>query len=494
MRQRVREPLGQPFIDAVLRPRLLADVEASLPAMLAVNKAHLVMLSERGLVPAESAARLARALTDIERTGLPAGTLDPALEDLYANLEHALARAIGDDHAGRLHVGRSRNDLGATIARMNARACVLRTSAALLELRSALLELTAQHLDGVVPGYTHLQPAQPITLGFYFMGIEHAVARDWERLDQSYARINRCPLGAAAFAGTSFPIDRALTARLLGFEAPAGNALDAVAARDYVLEILSVFAILASTLARMAEDLYFWSSAHIGLLDFSGAVAVASSIMPQKKNAAAIEHVKGRAAHVAGALVAALTATKGTHYMHSRDTSVEVVLPLAQAEQSLGVVLALTQAVLGAISVRPHVAARLAASDFSTITDLADLLVRRADVPFRIAHEICATLVREATETERPPGPLSAAAVSAAASARMDRPIRLSDEDVRTALDPVLSVARRDGWGGPAPTAVRAARDRAMTALADDRTRLRAREAALAAARTELDERLTTLY
>jgi argininosuccinate lyase len=489
MRQRVREPLGEPFIDSVLRPRLLADVEASLPAMLAVNKAHLVMLHERQLVPADAAASLARALADIESTGLPADALDPGLEDLYANLERTVARAIGEDHAGRLHVGRSRNDLWATIARMNARACVDRALASLLELRGTLLTLTDAHADVVVPGYTHLQPAQPITLGFYFMGLEQALARDWQRLEQSYTRVNRCPLGAAAFAGTSFPIDRPLTARLLGFEAPLDNALDAVASRDYVLEILSAFAILASTLARMAEDLYFWSSAHIGLLDFSGAVAVASSIMPQKKNAAAIEHVKGRAAHVVGALIASLAATKGTHYMHSRDNSVEVVLPLAQGEQSLTVVLTLTRAVLEAITVRRDVAARLAASEFSTITDLADLLVRKGDVPFRIAHEICATLVLDAADTAQRTAPVTAAVVTAAAAARLGRPVQLSDDDVRAALDPELSVARRDGPGGPAPATVRAARERAVAALARDRTHLLERGHAIAGAAAELDRR-----
>ena len=486
MRQRLREPLGQPFIDAVLGPLLRADAEASLPAMVAANQAHLVMLHAGGLIDAAAAAPVARALDTIARDGLAPDQLDPALEDLYANLERAVAALAGEDAAGRMHLARSRNDLWATVARMNARATLLGTGERLLDLRARLLELAEAHADLVMPGFTHLQPAQPITAGFYLHGIEQALARDAGRLADAYPRLNRCPLGAGALAGTSFPIDRELTARLLGFDAPLASALDAVASRDFALEILSTFALAALTLSRLAEDLYFWSSGQVGLLDFSGAVAVASSIMPQKKNAAALEHMKGRAGQVVGALTAALTAAKGTHFMHSRDTSVETTLPLAQGEQALRVILDLARAVLDATTFRPDAGLRATATDFSTITDLADTLVREAALPFRLAHEICATLVRDALEAGHGPAGLHAAAVNAAASARAGRPIRLSEAAVRSALDPAATVARRAHLGGTAPAAVRAAIAAARDDLARDRAALDARRSALATAHATL--------
>lgn len=493
MRDRVREPLGQPFLDAVLRPRLLADAETSLAPMVAANQAHLVMLAERGLIAPGPAAAVARALAALAGGGLAAEELDPTLEDLYANLERAVARRAGEDAAGRMHVARSRNDLWATVARMNARATLARVAGETLTLRAQLLDLADAHAEMVMPGYTHLQPAQPITAGFYLLAVAAAVARDWERLASVQPRLNRCPLGAAALAGTSFPIDRALTARLLGFDGPLASALDAVASRDYVLELLSAFALLALTLSRLAEDLYFWSSEQVGLVEVSGAVAVASSIMPQKKNAAALEHVKGRAGHVVAALVAALTAAKGTHFMHSRDTSVEVTLPLAQGEQALQVVLTLTRAVLDALAFRPEVGARLAAADFCTVTDLADALAREADLPFRLAHAVCATLVREAREAGRGPDSIDAATVNAAASARAGRPVVLTEAAVRNALDVRASVEGRRELGGTSPATVRATIADARRALETDRATLQGWTRAQAAARAELDQRAAAL-
>ena len=493
MRHRLREPLGQPFIDAVLRPRLVADAETSLGAMVAANQTHLVMLAERGLIAPAPAAAVARALVAIGRDGLGPDELDPALEDLYANLERAVGRRAGEDAAGRMHLARSRNDLWATVARMNARAALARVAAAGLALRGQLLDLAAAHAETVMPGYTHLQPAQPVTAGFYLLAVAEALARDGQRVADVHPRLNRCPLGAGALAGTSFPIDRELTARLLGFDGPVASALDAVASRDYVLELLSAFALVALTLSRLAEDLYFWSSAQVGLVEVSGAVAVASSIMPQKKNAAALEHVTGRTAQVLAALTAALAATKGTHFMHARDTSVEVTQTLAQGEQALAVVVGLTGAVLEAVAFRPEVGARLAAGDFSTMTDLADALVREADLPFRLAHEVCAGLVRDALEAGRGPASLDAATVNAAAAARAGRPVALSDAVVRAALDPRASVERRRVPGGTSPATVRAAIAQARAAVESDRATLQGRARALAAAQAELERRVATL-
>jgi argininosuccinate lyase len=492
MRERIHEPLGRPFIDTVLKPRLEADAETALPAMIAANQAHLVMLVERGLIAPGPAALVARALADLARRGIPPGDLDPGLEDLYANVERAVARAAGEDAAGRMHVARSRNDLWATVSRIGTRAALDRTMAALLDLRARLLALAAGHADHVVPGYTHLQPAQPITAGFYFLGVAEALARDTERLGDAFRRVNRCPLGACALAGTSFPIDRDLVARLLGFDGPVRSALDAVASRDYVLECLGHFSVLAVALARLAADLYFWSSAEVRIAGVSGAIAVVSSIMPQKKNAAALEHLRGRAGHVAGALAAALTAAAGTHFMHSRETSVEVTMALARGEADLAVILALAAAVLDGIEVRPDAGDRCC-DDFSTLTDLADALVREADMPFRLAHEVCAALAREAIDAGRGASSLDAAAVNATASARAGRPVALSEAAVRAALDPDRSVAGRTSAGGTAPAEVRRMLAEAERVLAADRAGLAATRQALDAAKRELEVRCSAL-
>lgn len=493
MRQRLKEPLGAPFIEHVLGPRLAIDARAALPAMVAANQAHLVMLHAAGLIDAAAAAPVARALAEIARDGIPAAELDPALEDLYANLERRVTTIAGEDAAGRMHLARSRNDLWATVARMNARGTILRAGDALADLRERLLDLAREHAGHVLPGMTHLQPAQPITAGFYLHAIEQALGRDAARLADAYPRANRCPLGAGALAGTSFPIDRALTARLLGFDAPLASGLDGVASRDFALEILGALALAAVTLSRLAEDLYFWSSMQVGLLDVSGAVSVASSIMPQKKNAAALEHVKGRAGQVVGALTAALAASKGTHFMHARDTSIESTLPLAQGEEAMGVMTALTRAVLDAVTFLPDVGRTRAAGDFSTITDLADLLVRDAGLPFRLAHEICATLVRDALDAGAGPGSIDAARVNAAATERAGFAVRLSERAVRDALDPEASVARRAHLGGTAPDTVRAAVTAARAELDADRRTIAARREALASAGRDLDARSAAL-
>jgi argininosuccinate lyase len=450
------------------------------------------MLAGRGLIAPHPAALIARALGDLARLGIPPGDLDPALEDLYANVERAVARAAGEDAAGRMHVARSRNDLWATVARMGARDALDRVTGAVLHLRARLLALAAEHAGRVVPGYTHLQPAQPVTAGFYFLGVAQALARDTGRLADAYRRLNRCPLGACALAGTSFPIDRDLTARLLGFDGPVASALDAVASRDHVLECLGHFSVLAVTLARLAADLYFWSSAEVRIAEVSGAIAVASSIMPQKKNAAALEHLRGRAGHVAGALAAALAAAAGTHFMHSRETSVEVAMALARGEADLSVILQLASAALDGVRVRPDAGDRCR-DDFSTLTDLADALVREADLPFRLAHEVCAALVRQALDAGRGASSLDAAAVNAAATARAGRPVALTETTVRAALDPDRSVTSRRSPGGTAPDEVRRVAADAERTLSADRAAADTRRQAVDAARDELEARCAAL-
>ena len=263
----------------------------------------------------------------------------------------------------------------------------------LSELRGVLLGLAEEHVDTVMPGYTHLQPAQPTTLGHYLASVSLALERDADRLLEVHPRLNLNPLGACAFAGTGFPIDREMTARLLGFDGAVASTLDAVASRDYVPEILSALAATGVTLSRLAQDLYLWCSDEWATVEVADEVAITSSIMPQKKNPITLEHIKAGAAHLTGALVASLTVQKSVNFMHCMDMSHETVTPLWEAMAHAEGMIHLTRRTVSGLQVDGGLMARRAAEDFSTATELADSLVRDNDLPFRVAHGIVANVV-----------------------------------------------------------------------------------------------------
>jgi argininosuccinate lyase len=484
--RRLTEAVAPEVRDLIYQPRLGADFTDSFGYLHEINEAHLLMLARQRLLKEETVRALAAALFRIEAEGPQAMALDPQREDAYFNYEAHLIALTGSDVGGRIHLGRSRNDILATMDRLRARDLVLDLVEVLAGARRIVLDRASQYAEVVMPGYTHLQPAQPITYGFYLSGVAQALARDSERLAHSYPRINRNPLGAGALAGTPFAIDREATASLLGFSGLVENTLDAVASRDFALELLSALAVLAVTWSRVAQDYYIWCTHEFGMVDFPDSVASTSSIMPQKKNPVVLEHLKGRAAAVIGQMMTGMMAARALNFTHTGDGSRETVRALwAAGREGLDCLRLLALAVRTATP-NAEVMLRRATADFASATDLADALVVHADLSFRDAHHVVGAVVREAMDRGLPANGITGAMVQAAATGQLGRSITLPDDVVRDCLDPSRSIRARTLAGGPAPDAVRKVIATLRTELDRAESENAARKATIATARATL--------
>ena len=379
----------------IYRPQLEAVDADDFEAMLALNKAHLVMLAECGLIDAATVRRLAQAMTEIGRQGPDTAPVDTLLEDAYFAFETRLADIAGAHAAGALHLARSRNDIGATLDRIRARKYALRIADSLLDVRTQCVTRAFDYTEVIMPGYTHLQPAQPVSFAYYLSGYEAALERDSQRITQSYARINECALGVAALAGSGFAIDRARTARLLGFDGVTRHGLDTVGSRDFMLELLSAVGLLGTTWSRIAQDFHVFVSDEFSSVTFPDRVSGISSIMPQKKNPIALEFLKAQSARVAGALVSSMTAVRGTNFSVSLDAIREGLADGWQALKTTPANLAVLRLVLETAEPRADGLAERCNRNFSTATDLADGLVRACGLSFREAHHIVGGAVRE---------------------------------------------------------------------------------------------------
>ena len=407
--------------------------------------AHVTMLAKQGIVSQDDADAivdgLSRVQAEIEAGGFP---FDRALEDIHMNIEARLAALIGPA-AGRLHTARSRNDQVATDLRLWLRARLDQADEACRALQAALIDRAEEHVATVMPGFTHLQVAQPVSFGHHLLAYVEMIGRDRGRLADCRKRLNESPLGAAALAGTSFPIDRAMTAEALGFDRPAANSIDAVSDRDFVVEALAASALIAMHLSRFAEELVLWSSAQFGFIALSDRFSTGSSIMPQKRNPDAAELVRGKSGRIVGALISLLTMMKGLALTYSKDMQ-EDKEPLFDAFDSLALCLAATTGMVRDMSVNADAMARAAGTGHATATDLADWLVQEAGVPFREAHAITGRVVRLADENGRDLKDLALADLQAIEP-------RIS-ADVVAMLDPATAIARRTSEGGTAPSEV----------------------------------------
>jgi argininosuccinate lyase len=364
---------------------------------IAASKAHAAMLAKKGIITAQDAGKIAHGLDTI-LSEIEAGkfSFKRALEDIHMNVESRLGDLIGPP-AGRLHTARSRNDQVATDFRLWVRDAIDEIDAALVGYQRALAERALEHADTVMPGFTHLQTAQPVTFGHHLLAYVEMTARDRGRFADARERLNESPLGAGALAGTSFPIDRAMTAKALGFAGPMANSLDAVADRDFVLETLSAAAIAAVHLSRFAEEIVIWSSALSGLIRLSDAFTTGSSMMPQKRNPDAAELVRAKTGRIIGALVGLLTVMKGLPLAYQKDMQEDK----EGAIDSLGALKLAIAAMTGMVRDLQPDTARMkeAAGDgFATATDLADWLTRELKLPFREAHHITGRIVAKAAE------------------------------------------------------------------------------------------------
>ncbi|NWG86863.1 MAG: argininosuccinate lyase [Hydrogenophilaceae bacterium] len=418
--------------------------------------AHAKMLNRAGILSADDLAAIQRGLAEI-RAEIEAGrfTWSLDLEDVHMNIERALTERVGD--AGkRLHTGRSRNDQVATDVRLYLRDAIDQILALLRQSQTALLDLAEQHADTVMPGFTHLQVAMPVTFGHHMLAYFEMLKRDTERLADCRRRVNRLPLGAAALAGTTFPIDREFVAQELGFEAVCENSLDAVSDRDFAIEFLAAGALVMTHLSRFSEELVLWMTPRFGFIDLADRFCTGSSIMPQKKNPDVPELMRGKTGRMNGHLIALLTLMKGQPLAYNKDNQ-EDKEPLFDAADTLIDTLALLAEMVPGIRVKPEAMRRAAAEGFATATDLADYLVKKG-LPFREAHEAVARAVRAAEAKGCDLADLGLAELQGFSA--------LIADDVYAVLTLEGSLAARNHIGGTAPAQVKAAIARARAALA----------------------------
>jgi argininosuccinate lyase len=415
---------------------------------IAGSKAHVSMLAKQGIIGAEDADKIARGLDTI-LSEIESGKFKftRALEDIHTHVEARLAELIGPA-AGRLHTARSRNDQVATDTRLYVRDAIDRLDQALKSLQLALAEKAHTHAATVMPGFTHLQPAQPVTFGHHLLAYVEMLARDRGRLADARKRLNESPLGAAALAGTSFPIDRDMTAKALGFDRAAANSLDAVSDRDFALETLAAAAIAAVHLSRFAEEIVIWASPSFGLVKMSDRFTTGSSIMPQKRNPDAAELVRAKAGRIVGALVQLLVVMKGLPLAYAKDMQ-EDKEGLFDALSTLALMIAASEGIVRDLAPDEKRMKAAALEGYSTATDLADFLVQKLAMPFREAHELTGKIVSHAAASGKPLHRLSLADMHA-----IDKRI---PEDALSVLSVARSVASRTSYGGTAPKNVRAA-------------------------------------
>ena len=487
------ETLAPEIQEHVYGPRLEDDFRKVFSVMSDVNQAHVVMLAECGILTPEIAQVLASVLLDLEDQGPGAFTLDPAREETYFNYEAKVIEVAGAEVGGRMHIGRSRNDLKATLDRMRSRRDCLDILDSLASVRETALNQAETHADVVMPGYTHLQPAQPITFGFFLLGFAQAFERDHQRISGAYPRVNLNPLGGGAFAGTSFPIDRGRTGQLLGFDGLLEHDLDAIASRDFAVELLSHCALLGLTWSRMAQDFFVMVSYEFQTVNFPDRVFCTSSIMPQKKNPVVLEFLKGRSAQLIGALTTAMAAIKGTNFTNVVDGYYEALRWYFDSLNDTLSSLDIVNLVLGTAEPNTDRMLTLVEENYSTVTDLTDNLVRQSDLSFREAHHVVGRVVRVALDKGLKANEISSAIIEEAAKDVAGRPVVLDAETLRRSLDPAAAVEGRKGIGGPAPDEVRRMIGEARKRLADDRQRNDERRARVDAARTTLKAEITAL-
>jgi argininosuccinate lyase len=415
---------------------------------IAGSKAHADMLAACGIISDADNAAIQKGLDTIADE-IAAGefVFDPALEDVHMNVETRMKALIGEP-AGRLHTGRSRNDQVATDMRLWLRDTMDAVEDGLRDLQAALIGQAETHAATVMPGFTHLQPAQPVTFGHHMLAYVEMFGRDRGRIADARARLNESPLGSAALAGTSFPIDRAMTARALGFDRPTANSMDGVADRDFALEFLGAATIIAVHLSRIAEELVIWTSPHFGYVRLPDGLTTGSSIMPQKRNADAAELVRGKSGRVLGALVALATMLKGLPMTYGKDMQ-EDKEPVFDAAESLMLALPATTAMIAGLTVDTAALHRATAAGFLTATDLADWLVRTLGMPFRDAHHVTGRIVKLAEDKD--------VTLDALSLSEMQGVEPRIDEGVMAVLSVEASVASRTSLGGTAPANVAAA-------------------------------------
>ena len=478
------------YIEQVLSENFEDAKTLFLPPLMAIQYAHLVMLANCRIVSAGDARRLRDALDSISMDAVRAAPFDGRCEDLFFHLQRSIVEAAGEDAAGRLHTARSRNDIDMTMYRLRQRQFILSLVEATLDLRDSLIALADRHRETLLAALTHTQPAQPTTIAHYLLAAIEQLERDAGRLRAAFASTNRCPLGACAITGTGFPIDRQLTSDLLGFDAPTGNTYGSIATVDYLLESVSVVAVMLTGVGRVVQDLLLWATVEFGYLRLSDGFVQTSSIMPQKRNPVALEHARAIGSKAVGQAGAILITVHNTPFGDVVDTEDDLQpLVASMFRDARRTVVLLAAAMQDAEFQVERLESRAAAGGI-TLTELADHLVRAHDVPFCVAHTIATRL--QQTTALRPGAPLGAT-LATISSDLLGVPIEYSDTQIAEILSPRHFIDVRMAPGGPAPPETARALAQSRDAAAADRLWLTDTSGRLAAAHARLGQRAQAL-
>ncbi len=425
-----------------------------------VNKAHVMMLCEQNIVSKEDCSSILRALDTIKKGGFT--SLDATLEDVHVAIESKVIELAGEA-GSRMHTAKSRNDEVATCIRIALREEILEMMRELIALRKVLLNVADKNTSTIMPGFTHLQHAQPTTLAHHLIAHADAFKRDFDRIVDAYARVNLCPLGAGAFASTGFPINRERVAQLLGFDSLIENSMDAVSTRDFAIECIATFANTMVDLSRIAEEFILWSTPEFDFIELDDRYASTSSIMPQKKNPDALELIRAKTGSVGGELQSVLSICKALPYSYNRDLQ-EVTPHLIKATSTLRSSLRIMTGIIDTMQVKSDKMAAATHAGFITATELADTIVRETDIPFRTAHQVVGTLARSGQKPTLDQIDVASKKVTGKKLSELG----LTQASLDKALDPEQSIQIRCIRGGPAPKeTIRMTKDRMKQTSSD---------------------------
>lgn len=418
-----------------------------------VNRAHTTMLTEEGIIPKEAGEKILAALDKLEDEGIDALNLDPSFEDIHMALEDYITNLIGPE-AGFMHTAKSRNDQVCTDIRLTLKDEIENTIRNIKDFITTIVNMAKENLDTLFIAYTHLQHAQPNTFAHHLMAYANELRRDCERFMDTYKRVDMSPLGSAALATTGFPINRERTAQLLGFSEVMDNSIDGVSSRDFITESVFDYAMLSTTLGKIADEIVIWSSYEFRMVECSNAYSSTSSIMPQKKNPDIAELARGKSTIAYGELMTIMSILKGIPHSYNRDLQ-EITPHLWSAVDNTNDILQIVHGMLATLTINKQRTAELAGANFATATELADVMVREKNMPFRTAHNIVGRVVSDAIEQNLKATDLDDEFINQAAIEVTGKPVDLGDELVKQALNPALNVKARTVRGGPAPSAVK---------------------------------------
>jgi len=420
-----------------------------LKAVIEINEAHVAMIMEQKIIERLDGIKLLQALSELKSKM----KLKSSLEDVHMAVEEEVIKKVGSEIGGNLHIAKSRNDQVATAIRMELRENLVDLTASVVELQETLTKLADEHVRTVVPGYTHLQPAQPVTFAHYLLSYVDGLERDFQRLEEAYKRVDLCPMGAGALATSSFPINRERIAELLGFSEVLENSIDAVSSRDFALETMAVLTIIAVDISRLVEDLIIWSSPDFGVIELPDRFSSTSSIMPQKKNPDVLEVIRARMSHALGNFVTSVATMKALPSSYNLDFQ-EITPRLWESLENITSSLDMLSKLVANLKVSMNVFSKPHLS-FLASTEMANMLVRKYEVPFRTAHKIVGSLIKILTEYKLALDDVTPELLQKVAQDSSGISLNISTEDIHEATDPLKIIKNYNVRGGPSPLEVK---------------------------------------